>query len=396
MSILPAVLPTRYLLNPSVEGGRPFGPPLDRILNREAHEEAYREISSWPGYEPTPLKHLHGLARTLGLERILVKDEGSRLGLGSFKALGGMYGVLEVLTRRLQKEADGVGVTSRDLLSGRYSNLTGPMTVTCASAGNHGMAVARGARTFGCRAVVFLPGATSTHRVQAIRREGAAIRRVEGSYDDAVVEAARVAKEEGWEVVSDTASPGYEEVPRSIMQGYTVMVREIMEAMAETDPPTHVFLQAGVGGLAAAVCGHLWEAMGPGRPRTIVVEPAEADCLMESALRAGEIPSAGSLSTSMECLACRTPSSLAWPILRTGAHAFLTIPDYAAEETVTLLGRGVSDDPPVETQPSGAAGMAGLIAATFEPSLADPLELGRESRVLIFASEGPPRTQEVP
>lgn len=386
--MIPQVLPIRYLLNPGVRRDLSYGPALRAILSLEAHEEAFREISSWEGYTPTPLLSLPGLARALGVETLWYKDEGSRLGLKSFKALGGTYGVYRVLRSAME----GVGMeplSSRALLEGGSREFTRQLTVTCASVGNHGQSVARGATMFGCRAVIFLPSGTSAPRRAAIEELGAEVVEVEGSYDEAVVESARRAETQGWLVVSDTAYPGYEEVPRHIMQGYTVMVREALSQISREELPTHVFLQAGVGGLAASVTAHLWEVLGSERPVTTVVEPSEADCLLESALVGSATSSRGSLDTAMECLACREPSILAWKILDQGADAFVTIPDQATRETVTLLAGGVEGDPVLRSQPSGVAGLTGLMAATFEPTLSGPLGLGEDSRVLIFGSEGP-------
>lgn len=385
--MIPQVLPVRYFLNPRARRHLPYGPEEAAILNARAHEEAFREISSWEGYSATPLREFPGLARSLGSGAIWYKDEGSRLGLGSFKALGGAYGVFRVLLDVLESAGRG-GVSSRDLRAGRHVDLTG-ITVTCASAGNHGKSVALGARMFGCNAVIFLPENTDEPRVEGIRGLGARVVFVDGSYDDAVERAAETARGQGWHVVSDTAYLGYEEIPRHIMQGYTIMVREALDQVPSR--PTHCFVQGGVGGLAAAVTAHLWEQAGPeGRPVIVVVEPAEADCLLESALNGRWTPSRGSLLTSMSCLACRSPSTLAWPILDRGADAFLTIPDYAAQEMTELLAGGIARDPAVGTQPSGAAGIAGLAATAFEPALSEPLGLGEDSRVLVFGSEGPP------
>lgn len=386
--MIPQVLPVRYFLNPRARGVEGYGPELTAILNVQGHQEAFQEISSWEGYAPTPLRQLPGLARRLGLGAIWYKDEGSRFGLGSFKALGGAYGVFRVLRDILEK-AGKSGVSSRELRNGRHRDVISDITVTCASAGNHGLSVAMGARTFGCRAVIFLPRDTAPQRVAAIRALEGEVTFVHGSYDDAVREAAEEAKAMGWHVVSDTAYPGYEEVPRHIMQGYTVLVREALDQMSDT--PTHCFVQGGVGGLAAAVTAHLWEAAGhEGPPVTVVVEPAEADCLLESALAGGLTPSRGSLRTSMSCLACQIPSTLAWPILERGARGFLSIPDYAAQEMVEALAEGTGGDPAIHSQASGAAGLAGLVAACFEPTLSDPLGLGENSRVFVVGSEGPP------
>ena len=174
-----------------------------------------------------------------------------------------------------------------------------------------------------------------------------------------------------------------------MMQGYTVLMREALDQMPQPRPPTHVFVQAGVGGLAASVTGFLWEKYSQERPVVVVVEPAEADGLFETALYDRISPSLGSLDTGMSCLACRDPSTLAWRILRAGADVFLTIPDHGAQETVTYLAQGTEGNPSVFTQPSGAAGLAGLITAAFEPTLSEPLNLGENSVVLVFGSEGP-------
>jgi len=394
--MIPQLLPIRFLLNPRAERDLPYGPTQREILNLEAHEVAFREISSWRGYHPTPLLNLPSLASALGIGSLRYKDEGSRLGLRSFKALGGSYGVYRVLLEAI-RQAGIAPVSSRDLIEGApngpnggpYRDVIGGQTVCCASVGNHGQSVAMGATMFGCRAVIFLPAGATSDRVESIQALGAEVVWVDGSYDDAVAHAAKTAKAEGWLVVSDTSYPGYEEIPRHIMQGYTVMVREVLEQLPPNEFPTHVFLQAGVGGLAAAVTAHLWETMGPRRPVVTVVEPAEADCLFESALAGSKRPSLGTLDTSMACLACRDPSLLAWRILETGADAFLTIPDYDAEETVALLVGGTEGDVKIHSQPSGVAGLTGLIASTFEPTLSEPLGLGENSRVIIFGSEGP-------
>jgi diaminopropionate ammonia-lyase len=330
------------------------------------------------------------LGERLGLEGLWYKDEGTRFDLGSFKALGGMYGVYQALKNHLSQITGSTAIDSQALIQGEYRHLLANFTVTCASAGNHGKAVARGAQMFGCRCVVYLPARTSPHRVEAIRALGATTVAVAGSFDDGVLRAAGDAKEKGWAVVADTTFPGYEEVPRYIMRGYTILAREALDQLEPDQTPTHVFLQAGVGGLAAGVAGHLWYTLGTARPKVVVVEPSEADCLLESCLRGRVTPSHGSLHTSMECLACREVSALAWQILEEGADAFLSISDKATGETVELLREGVGGDPEIFTQPSGAAGLTGLVAASLEPGLSGPLKLGPRSRVLVIGSEGPP------
>ena len=185
------------------------------------------------------------------------------------------------------------------------------------------------------------------------------------------------------------AGYGYERVPFEPMAAYSALAREILEDLKEEPFPTHFFAQAGNGEMAAALTVHFREALGDRKPRIIIVEPANADCVLESVLASKPTPDTGDLETSMRSLASREVSRFAWTVLREGADAFLSISDHAAEATVILLRNGEEDDPSVKTGPSGAAGLAGLIAASFEPALTGPLALGPESRVLAIGWEGP-------
>lgn len=359
----------------------PCGPRQQAVLSRARFEEAKREIASWPGYAPTPLVALPGLAHSIGVASLAYKDESGRFGLGSFKALGGAYAVLRQLQARIGAAA------SAELRAGKHRARTASITVTCATDGNHGRSVAWGAQLFGCRCVIYIHETVSQGRADAITRYGAEVRRVPGNYDDAVRHAARDAAANGWIVVSDTSYEGYTAIPRDVMQGYTVMADEAL-AQVEGAPPTHVFIQAGVGGLAAAVCGHLWETLGPRRPRVIVVEPDRAACLFESAARGRAANIHGALDTMMAGLACGETSILAWEILEEGASDFLTVTDEAAAACMRLLAEGVDGDPRVVAGESAVAGLAGLLGAMARPALAQALGLDASSRVLLFGSEG--------
>ena len=185
------------------------------------------------------------------------------------------------------------------------------------------------------------------------------------------------------------AGHDFEGVPLEPMAAYSALAREILEDLKEEPFPTHFFVQAGNGEMAAAMTVHFREALGGRSPRIIVVEPADADCVLESVLASQPTPDMGDLETSMRSLASREVSRFAWTVLKEGADAFLSISDYAAEATVILLQRGEGGDPSVRTGPSGAAGLAGLIAASFEPALTGPLALGPESRVLTLGWDGP-------
>ena len=355
----------------------------DEILGLAAFAVAKGEIASWPGFAPTPLCALSGLARAAGVGGLFYKDEASRFGLGSFKALGGAYAVFRLLRQRI-----GSAITAADLASERYADRLAGITVTCATDGNHGRSVAWGARTFGCACKIYVHETVSQARCDAIAAYGAEIRRVAGTYDDAVRQAAGDAAAQGWHVVSDTSYEGYTDIPRDVMQGYAVMVDEALRQLPNGILPTHVFVQGGVGGLAASVCAHLWETLETRRPRFIVVEPDRADCLYRSAVAGHPVAAEGDLDTIMAGLACGEPSLLAWKILEPGADAFMTVSDGAAMESMRLLAGGEHGNAPLVAGESAVAGLAGLLLAAGDPDARVRLGLSPDSIVLLFGTEG--------
>ncbi len=388
MHDLPPLGTPRLFSNPRADHDRVYGPSERAILSRAAFQEAMTEIGAWPGYAPTPLRSLTGLARAAGIDRIWYKDEGTRFNLNSFKALGGAYAVLRLLAREVQARVPGVPVTALDLVVGRYAKVTRTVTVTTATDGNHGRSVAWGAQVFGCDAVVYIPANCSQGRQEAIEAFGARVVRVNGLYDDAVRQAAADARDNGWHVVSDTSYTGYMDIPRDVMQGYTVMVEEAISQLPASERPTHVFIQGGVGALPAAVCGHLWESWGRQRPRLVVVEPHTADCLYQSAVAGRPMKADGDLDTVMAGLACGEVSLLAWAILERGADDFLTISDQAAVAAMRLLADGAYGARPVVAGESGVAGLAGLLCAAADPQARLGLGLAPDARVLVFGTEG--------
>ena len=357
-----APLPARVVPNPRLDRASPYPAALRPILSLAAEDAARREIASWPGYAPTPLRNLPARARALGLGAIAFKEEQHRFGLRSFKALGGAYAV-----KKLAAAPSGP-----------------PAAVCCATDGNHGRSVAWGARAAGLRCVIYIHEGVSEGRAAAIRAFGAEVRRVPGNYDDSVRIAAADAAREGWTVVSDTSWEGYQDIPRDVMQGYGVMVGEaIAQGEGEARPPTHVFVQGGVGGIAAATVAHLWERFGPARPCIVVVEPDKADCLTRSAEAGRVVHLSGDLDTIMAGLSCGEPSPLAWAVLDPGADAFMAIGDAAIAPAMRLLAaEGVVGGE------SGVAGLAALQIAAREPAMRAMLGLDAASRVLLFGTEG--------
>jgi diaminopropionate ammonia-lyase len=375
----------RHVANRRLARGGAYPSHLDGILSAAEFAAARVEIATWPGYEPTSLRNLAGLATSLGLGAVGYKDEGRRFDLKSFKALGGAYAVLRLLQRQVAA-ATGVTPSSADLIAGRHREITEGATVTCATDGNHGRSVAWGAGIFHCRAVIFIGAGVSEGRRAAIARYGAEVLRVPGSYDDAVRHAAAEARRNGWTVVSDTSYAGYTEIPRDVMHGYGVMADEAFEQTPER--PTHIFIQAGVGGLAAAVAARSWQRWGRDRPRLVAVEPMQADALYRSIAEEKPVVVTGDLDTVMAGLSCGEVSLIAWDILRLAVNDVIAIPDAAAIDAVRLLAEGRAGDPPLVAGETGVAGLAGLIAVVSDGGAARALGLDRTSRVLLFGTEG--------
>ncbi|MGC8475615.1 MAG: diaminopropionate ammonia-lyase [Acetobacteraceae bacterium] len=347
----------QYHVNPAP------GPSGVVVLPEAGFRRAWNAITAWEGYAPTPLRDLPALAEASGVATVRLKDEGGRFGLGSFKALGGAYAVEQAVAADSARRGPAERV------------------VTSATDGNHGRAVAWGARRVGCRAVIFIHAAVSPGREAAIAALGAEVRRVPGTYDDAVRACAATAAAEGWLVISDTSWPGYTEVPRAIMQGYRVMVAEAAAQWAGP-PPTHVFIQCGVGGVGAAVAAQSRAAFTPA-PALVVVEAEAAACLLLSARAGRAVTAPGKLETVMAGLACGEPSLLAWQALERAAAAFVAVPDRAAVAAMRALAAAG-----VVAGESGAAGAAGLAEVAADPVARAALGLGADSRVLLFGTEG--------
>jgi diaminopropionate ammonia-lyase len=368
---------------------RDHGSELDRadseILSIESAYEVERFLSQRDGHKPTPLVALPGLALQLGVAAIHIKDEGYRLGLGSFKALGGSYAVIRIVleeaSRRVGRKLDVDELQTLDAKAAARA-----MTLTCATDGNHGRSVAVGAQLVGAKCAIFVHAGVSNERIVAIARHGAEIIQINGNYDESVAEASRVAEERGWIVVSDTSWPGYERIPSFVMQGYTALLSEALRELPEL--PTHVFVQAGVGGIAAAVAGHLLLRLNEKRPFFTVVDPSRAACLFESA-RAGHIVKVPhGEPTVMAMLECYEPSLVAWRILSRAADAFMTVEDKEATEVMKRLAHPVADDPTIVAGESGGVGLAGLIQVAISKELREKIGLGRNARVFLINTEG--------
>ncbi len=357
----------------------PYPERLEALFPRALSDTAIAEIRSWEGYAATPLASLDRLAGALGLGAVLYKDESARFDLGSFKALGGAYAVARLL-------ADRLGMTTAELRSGRARDRAREIMVTTASAGNHGRSVAWGARMAGCPCRVYVHAGVSSGRTAAIEALGAEVVRIDGSYDDAVRICAGESATKGWFVVSDTSYENYLQVPRQVMAGYTLLAAEALEQVRA--PITHLFVQAGVGGLAAALAARFWMEMGENRPRLVIVESEHAACMMASARRGRATPVRVRTESVMGGMSAGAPSLIAWEIVRRAAAHFVTVPDAPVGAAMRLLASGDAGERPLEAGECAAAGVLALIGAGCNEPLRRAMGLDGESRVLLIGTEG--------
>jgi diaminopropionate ammonia-lyase len=335
-----------------------------------------------PGYATTPLVEAPGLARRLGVASVLVKDESSRLGLPAFKVLGASWATYQLAIRLLGAEPQW---HTLDDLAANFNALR-PLTLATATDGNHGRAVARVARLFGFEARIFVPRSTVTARIDAIASEGANVTIVDGSYDDAV----RCAVSEAGDrcvVVSDTSWEGYTDVAAWVTDGYSTIMYEIDDALAASDlpHPDLVVAQIGVGSLAVAMIRHYRGASARHASRVVGVEPDEAACVLAS-VAAGRIVSVETGGSVMAGLNCGTPSLIAFPFLRDGIDAYVTVDDARALDAVrALAAEGLISG---ETGASGLAGLLELLEDQSGEETRARLNVSPASRILLISTEG--------
>lgn len=344
-----------------------------------------------PGYEMTPLKRLVQLSSRLGLGGIWVKDESARMGLNSFKSLGSSYAIYRLICQRLGLSH----LTYAELVSDDIRTRLGETTFTSATDGNHGKGLAWASRQLRFPCVIYVHKLTSRARIESIQECGAEVRVVDGNYDDAVRQCEEDAQANGWQVVSDTSWPGYEDVPRWVMQGYTTLLAETQEQLAAQGmvKPTHIFVQAGVGAFAAAVIAFYAKLFGAEAPKAVVIEPRTAACLHHSLLVDDGQPHSvtGDLNTIMAGLACGVPSPLAWKVLRNHTDFVVTSPDFVAAKGMRMYGVPLKGDPMVISGESGAVSLGALtFIQQYEAAaqLKELLELDEKSQVLLINTEG--------
>jgi len=332
-----------------------------------------------PGYEASPLLDTPSLAADLEVGRVWVKDESSRLGLPSFKILGASWGVY----RALEKHVGGFEEwTHFDEVAAQLAPHR-PLTLAAATDGNHGRAVARMAKLLDLSARIFVPAGTATARIEGIESEGASCEVVDGSYDEAVARSAREAGERCL-VISDTSWPGYEDVPRWVIEGYSAIFWEIDDQLSERgdDAPDLVVIQIGVGALAAAAVRHFRSGL-RSSSRMVGVEPEVSACVLAS-MEAGRIVTIpGPHDSIMVGLNCGTPSVVAWPLVSSGYDAYIALADERARAGMRALAKAG-----VVSGETGAAGVACLLELLDHSEARTRLGIDRTTTALVLSTEG--------
>lgn len=346
---------------------------------------------SFPEYSVTPLRELKNLAGKLGIKDIYIKDESYRFGLNAFKVLGGSYATGRYIADRLGTDISELPYEK--MTSTEIKNKLGEMTLVTATDGNHGRGVAWTANRLGQKSVVFMPKGTAPERLENILKLGSDASITDLNYDDDVRLANECAEKYGWVVVQDTSWEGYETVPAWIMEGYTTMGYEAVRQL-DGVKPTHIFLQAGVGSMAGAICGFFTDYYGDEeRPVITVVEPNAADCIYRTAeANDGELRFVtGDMHSMMAGLCCGEPCRLAWDVLKDHADYFISMPEYVAAVGMRTLGRPVGDDEKIVSGESGASTM-GFVTEVMQNSelgeIRKAIGLDENSVILCISTEG--------
>ena len=333
-----------------------------KSLSKKEIDDAYLSIQEWDGYSPTPLINLNKLSKELNLNKIFYKDEGKRFNLKSFKALGGAYAV-----EKISKD-------NKDI------------TVSTATAGNHGRSVAWGAKRLGLKCKIFISEFVSDARGQAMANLGADVIKIKGNYEKSLLECIKQSTENGWQIIQDVAWNNYLLVPKYTMAGYSVMMKEIFDQI-ESNQITHIILQAGVGGMAGAMIAGIARYLN-NIPTTIVVEPDSAACVLES-IKTGKIQKIDIKRESlMGGMSCGEVSLVPWEILKNSVKYCISLPDDDIAKTMKLLGNASFSDEKIIAGENSAPGVISLIASCEDQKIKKEIGLNSNSNVLVIGCEG--------
>ena len=349
---------TKFINNENFEFDRS---KILKILNSDFLEDAYKTISKWQKYQPTPLESLNKLSKELGLKNIFYKDESKRFGLKSFKALGGAYAVEKITKGK------------KDVI------------VSTATAGNHGKSVAWGAKNLGLNCKIFISENVSETRAEEMGNLNAEVIRVKGNYEDSLNFCKEESKKNNWEIIQDVAWPDYELVPKLTMAGYSTIIKEI--SVQTNEYITHIFLQAGVGGMAAGLVAgvaYYFKKV----PRIIIVEPENANCVMRSI--ENNTPTSVDIKKEsiMGGISCGEVSLVPWQILKNSVNNCISVSDKFVSQTVAMLADKVLSDISIEGGECSTPGITSLISCCNNDETKSALEINENSNILLIGCEG--------
>ena len=349
---------TKFINNENFEFDRP---KILKILNSDLLEDAYKTISKWQKYQPTPLESLNKLSNELKLKNIFYKDESKRFGLKSFKALGGAYAVEKITKGK------------KDVV------------VSTATAGNHGKSVAWGAKNLGLNCKIFISENVSETRAEEMRNLNAEVIRVKGNYEDSLNFCKEESKKNNWEIIQDVAWPDYELVPKLTMAGYSTIIKEI--SVQTNEYITHIFLQAGVGGMAAGLVAGVANYFKK-VPKIIIVEPENANCVMQSI--ENNTPTSVDIKKEsiMGGMSCGEVSLVPWQILKNSVNNCVSVSDKFVSQTVAMLADKVVCDISIEGGECSTPGITSLISCCNNDKTKSALEINENSNILLIGCEG--------
>ena len=322
---------------------------------------AFRTISNWNNYKATPLLKLDKLKENLKVNNVFYKDESKRFHLKSFKALGGAYAV-----EKISKEKKNIIISS-------------------ATAGNHGRSVAWGAKRLGLKCKIFVSQYVSDTRVKEIKKFGAEVIRVKGNYENSLNECKKLSKKNNWKIVQDVATKNYKIVPKLTMAGYSVMIREISKQTNQYI--THIFLQAGVGGMAAGVVAGVAKYF-KRIPKIIIVEPDRADCVLQS-VKSNKLKKIKIKKESiMGGMSCNEMSYIPWQVLRRASNFCVSVSDKNVASTAAMLKDKKFSKNSIIGGECATPGIISLIGVCNNYKTKKLIELNEKSNVLIIGCEG--------
>ncbi len=332
-----------------------------KILSSDLLEDAFKTISNWKKYQPTPLEILNKLSDELKLKNIFYKDESKRFGLKSFKALGGAYAVEKITKGR------------KDII------------VSTATAGNHGKSVAWGAKNLGLNCKIFISENVSETRAEEMRSLNAEVIRVKGNYEDSLNFCKEESKKNNWEIIQDVAWPDYELVPKLTMAGYSTIIKEI--SVQTNEYITHIFLQAGVGGMAAGLVAGVANYFKK-VPKIIIVEPENANCVMQSIENNAPTSVDIMKESIMGGMSCGDVSLVPWQILKNSVNNCVSVSDKFVSQTVAMLADKVLSDISIEGGECSTPGITSLISCCNNEKTKSALEINENSNILLIGCEG--------